>query len=68
MRNRQPHSIHRGGLSNKIKDVKPRRNYWGNLYEEDTMDESASINGIEDYDFADYDREDDHDSMDILDD
>ena len=29
MRNKNPRSTHQGGLSKKIKDTKPRRNYWG---------------------------------------
>lgn len=36
MRNKESRRIHYGGLGTKIKDIKPRRNYWGNLYEEDT--------------------------------
>jgi hypothetical protein len=67
MRNKNPRSTHHGGLSKKIKDTKPRRNYWGNLYEEDTMDESTFANTTEDYDYSDYDVEDDNDSMNILD-
>ena len=67
MRNKNPRSTHQGGLSKKIMDTKPRRNYWGNLYDEDTIDESAFVNNAEDYDYADYDVEDDNDSMDILD-
>jgi hypothetical protein len=31
------------------------------------MDESTFVNSTEDYDYADYDVEDDNDSMDILD-
>ena len=67
MRNKNPRSTHQGGLCKKIMDTKPRRNYWGNLYDEDTIDESAFVNNAEDYDYADYDVEDDNDSMDILD-
>ena len=40
---------------------RPRRNYWGNLYDEDTFDEdrhNVTINS----DAALYDAEDDHDS------
>jgi hypothetical protein len=67
MRNKEQRSSFNGGLSTKIKDTKPRRNYWGNLYEEDTMDESTFANTTEDYDYSDYDVEDDNDSMNILD-
>ncbi len=44
----------------KVGIHKPRRNYWGNLYEEDTYNENAteSVN----YDYSDYDSEDDIDS------
>lgn len=40
---------------------KPRRNYWGNLYEEDIYRE----NRVEEqhYDYSDYDPEDDNDSF-----
>lgn len=40
---------------------KPRRNYWGNLYEEDIYKE----NRVEEqhYDYSDYDPEDDNDSF-----
>ena len=53
---------HEGGLSNKVKDVKPRRNYWGNLDDDDTFDENENIMSTEDYDYSDFDVEDDHDS------
>lgn len=39
---------------------KPRRNYWGNLYEEDTFSEEFCE--PQNYDYADYDSEDDNDS------
>lgn len=40
---------------------RPRRNYWGNLYDEDTFDEDR--HNITSYsDTALYDAEDDHDS------
>ena len=40
---------------------KPRRNYWGNLYEEDVYRE----NRVEEqnYDYSNYDPEDDNDSF-----
>ena len=62
MRKRTVRIPHEGGLSNKVKDVKPRRNYWGNLDDEDTFDENENILSTEDYDYSDYDIEDDHDS------
>lgn len=37
---------------------RPRRNYWGNLLEEDTYKEEAVQR--HDYDYSDYDPEDDH--------
>lgn len=40
---------------------RPRRNYWGNLYDEDTFDEDSHSN-IADCDTALYDSEDDNDS------
>ena len=40
---------------------RPRRNYWGNLYDEDTFDEDRH-HFTEDSDTALYDAEDDHDS------
>lgn len=39
---------------------KPRRNYWGNLLEEDTYQEEFSE--PHNYDYSDYDAEDDHSS------
>lgn len=51
------------GLSRFVKDVKPRRNYWGNLNEDDTFDENDNVFEPEDYDYSDYDEEDDHDSF-----
>ncbi len=51
------------GLSRFVKDVKPRRNYWGNLNEDDTFDENDNAFEPEDYDYSDYDEEDDHDSF-----
>lgn len=39
---------------------RPRRNYWGNLYDEDTYDENRKKS--HDYGSALYDSEDDHDS------
>ncbi|MBQ7141839.1 MAG: hypothetical protein IJR84_02090 [Bacteroidaceae bacterium] len=39
---------------------RPRRNYWGNLYDEDTYDEER--HKFNDYGSALYDSEDDHDS------
>lgn len=39
---------------------KPRRNYWGNLFDEDTYNEEISIS--QNYDYSDYDPEDDHSS------
>lgn len=44
-----------------IGQSKPRRNYWGNLYEEDIYRE----NRVEEqhYDYSDYDPEDDNDSF-----
>ena len=68
MKNKKQRGVYNGGLSTRIKDTKPRRNYWGNLYEDDTIDENSSVNYTEDYDYADYDVEDDNDSMDILND
>lgn len=62
MRKRTVRIPHEGGLSNKVKDVKPRRNYWGNLDDDDTFDENKNIMSIEDYDYSDFDEEDDHDS------
>lgn len=38
---------------------RPRRNYWGNLIEEDTYDENLVKSS--DYDYSDLDMEDDHD-------
>ena len=67
MKYKKQRSVYNGGLSTRIKDTKPRRNYWGNLYEDDTMNENSSVNYTEDYDYANYDVEDDNDSMDILD-
>lgn len=40
---------------------KPRRNYWGNLYEEDIYRENRVE--IQDYDYSNYDPEDDNDSF-----
>lgn len=40
---------------------RPRRNYWGNLYDEDTFDEDRH-SFTEDSGTALYDAEDDHDS------
>lgn len=42
---------------------KPRRNYWGNIFDEDRYVEDES--NTSDYDYSDYDSEDD--SYDILD-
>lgn len=39
---------------------KPRRNYWGNLYDEDTFDEEDVEQ--QNYDYSDYDSEDSGDS------
>ena len=39
---------------------RPRRNYWGNLYNEDTYDEER--HSFNDHGSALYDAEDDHDS------
>jgi hypothetical protein len=39
---------------------KPRRNYWGNLYEDDTYKEESHY--TPDYDYSNYDENDDHDS------
>ena len=62
MRKRTVRIPHEGGFSNKVKDVKPRRNDWGNLDDEDTFDENENIMSTEDYDYSDFDVEDDHDS------
>ncbi len=40
---------------------RPRRNYWGNLYDEDTFDEDRH-NFTADSESVLYDEEDDHDS------
>ena len=40
---------------------KPRRNYWGNLYEEDIYRENRVES--QDYDYSNYDPEDDNDSF-----
>ena len=40
---------------------KPRRNYWGNLYEEDIFRENRVES--QDYDYSNYDPEDDNDSF-----
>ena len=40
---------------------KPRRNYWGNLYNEDTYNEEVSH--TQNYDYSDFDVEDDHSSF-----
>lgn len=40
---------------------KPRRNYWGNLYEEDIYREHRVES--QDYDYSNYDPEDDNDSF-----
>lgn len=37
---------------------RPRRNYWGNLYDEDTYQEDIIVE--QDYDYSDFDSEDDH--------
>lgn len=55
-------TVYGGGLSKKVTDVKPRRNYWGNLYNEDTFDENENVMAPDNYDYSDYDPEDDHDS------
>lgn len=39
---------------------RPRRNYWGNLKEEDTYKEDEDT--ISSYDYSNYDCEDDHSS------
>lgn len=39
---------------------KPRRNYWGNLFEEDTFNEEPSR--PQNYDYSNFDPEDDHSS------
>ncbi len=39
---------------------KPRRNYWGNLYDEDIYDEERVVNIY--YDYSDYDPEDSGDT------
>lgn len=54
--------LYNGGLSKRVKDVKPRRDYWGNIFEDDTINENKNIMPTEDYDYSDYDIEDDHDS------
>ena len=46
-----------------VTKVKPRRDYWGNIYDEDTFDENANIMATENYDYSDFDSEDDHDSF-----
>ena len=40
---------------------KPRRNYWGNLYEEDIYRENRVEQ--QNYDYSNYDPEDDNDSF-----
>lgn len=55
-------TIETGGLSKLVTKVKPRRDYWGNIYDEDTFDENANIMATENYDYSDFDSEDDHDS------
>ena len=40
---------------------KPRRNYWGNLYEEDIYRENRVEQ--QNYDYSDYDPEDDNDNF-----
>lgn len=40
---------------------KPRRNYWGNLYEEDIYRENRAEE--QNYDYSNYDPEDDNDSF-----
>jgi hypothetical protein len=40
---------------------KPRRNYWGNLYEEDTYKEEYN-HTTPSYDYSDFDSEDDNSS------
>ena len=62
MNNRKQRDIYSGGLSDKVKDIKPRRNYWGNLYDDDTFDENINIMSTGNYDYSDFDSEDDHDS------
>ena len=62
MNNRKQRDIYSGGLSNKVKDVKPRRNYWGNLYDDDTFDENINIMSTGNYDYSDFNSEDVHDS------
>jgi hypothetical protein len=44
----------------KVTRHKPRRNYWGNLYEDDTYKEETHY--TPNYDYSDYDENDDHDS------
>lgn len=43
-----------------IKDIKPRRNYWGNIYESDRLKEERIM--PQNYDGVLYDRNDDNDS------
>lgn len=62
MNNRKQRGVYSGGLGKRVKDVKPRRNYWGNLYDEDTYNENRNIMSAGNYDYSDYDRNDDHDS------
>ena len=44
-----------------ISQRKPRRNYWGNLYEEDIYRENRVEQ--QNYDYSDYDPEDDNDNF-----
>ena len=55
------HNIIMSRRNEGIGQRKPRRNYWGNLYEEDIYRE----NRVEEqnYDYSNYDPEDDNDSF-----
>ena len=62
VKRREIRGVETGGLSKLIKNVKPRRDYWGNIDDDDTFDENRNIMSTEDYDYSDFDLEDDHDS------
>ena len=40
-------TIETGGLSKLVTKVKPRRDYWGNIYDEDTFDENDPVDRLD---------------------
>lgn len=58
---RRDYSVDNNAVADgRVGTHKPRRNYWGNIHEEDIYTEEISEPLY--YDYADYDEEDDHDS------